>query len=129
MAPGPSTISHSHRALRQASAHAEAIRVFGDEAKDRRRLALRMAEEAFEFLQTQGLTPADLMKVAADVYARPPGRSADEMGDLALMMLNVSENLGISLDGAEASALARFRTINPDRLREKNAAKVARGLV
>lgn len=122
-------ISHEHRAKRQADAMAQAIRVYGrDHASSRRILTLRMIEEAFELAQTQGVALEDLVKVGADVFGRKAGLPAHEIGDLSFMLLCMGETMGIDLDSAEASAVSRFHTIDPDKLRAKNQAKMLRGL-
>jgi hypothetical protein len=122
-------IARDRQAARQVRALAWATEVYGDRVKSARYQAFRFIEEAMELAQTQGLTLADLVRTAEYVSARKVGDTKVEIGDVVFTLDILAENLGISVDGCHTTCLNRIKGLDPERCREKDAAKIAEGLI
>lgn len=121
-------IAHENRTARQQAAVDWAVRVFGEDAKDRRILALRFLEEALELCQTQGLKPHDLTAVKNRVFERPAGDVKAEIGGVMVTLYCLAGNLGLDVDSCEASEIARVHTLPPEHFAKTQIEKKAQGL-
>lgn len=121
-------IAHESRTARQQAAVDWAERVFGDDAKDRRILALRFLEEALELVQTQGLKPHDLEHVKKRVFSRPPGDVKNEIGGVMVTLYCMAGHLGLDVDSCEATEIVRVHTLPPEHFQKTQVEKKAQGL-
>lgn len=95
-------------------------------ARDPRIRAGRFLEEAIELVQAVGLTQADVVKMAAYVYARPVGEVRSEIGGSLTTLSALARVLGYDLEVAAILELQRMNTPEvKDRVRQKNASTVA----
>lgn len=121
--------SHERRLDRQRRCMAWAERTYGENARSRRILALRLVEEAVELGQTQGLTLKDYVAVLRRVLRRKPGKVKQEIGGLMVVLYCLAENLGLDVDGCEATEIARVHAAPLDELQAKQAEKFEQGLL
>ncbi len=121
-------VAHNNRAARQQAVVDWGLRVFGDDAPDRRNLALRFLEEAMELVQTQGLSPHDVGVVAARVFNRPVGDIKNEIGGVQVALYCHAGELGLDVDSCEATEVVRIHTIPAERFQAKQIEKKVQGL-
>lgn len=96
------------RAARQADAAALVASAFGSEsATDPKRRAIRLIEEAVELAQAVGVSRTMIEVVTDEVFTKPPGDPAQEVGGVGLCLLTLADALGLSADGSEATEVAR----------------------
>lgn len=119
---------HEHRAKRQTWCWKWVEEVLTGRVFNRRIQAFRTLEECMELVQTQGLSLEDVIRQAHWTYSRPVGEVKEEVGGLLLSLYTLCENLGISADGCEADEINRVKSLSPDKVRAKEAAKQAAGL-
>jgi hypothetical protein len=123
-------LTHDKLAERQTRAMAWAATTYGEQrVRQRRYQAFRFLEEAMELCQTQGLTLEDFVRCAEYVAARKIGDTKTEMGDVHICMDIMAENLGLSLDHCHTTALNRIQSLDPEKCRAKDDAKIAAGLI
>lgn len=121
-------VAHTKSDERQQRAFAWAAGVYGESGMGRRVLAFRGLEEFVELVQTQGLSLDDVIRTAKYVYERPPGDTKTEIGDVRLMVDIMAEGLGVSSDSCHINCLSRIQSLDPDKCRSKENAKLAYGL-
>lgn len=121
-------VAHQNRAARQQAVVDWGLRVFGDDARNRRILALRFLEEAVELCQTQGLKPHDLIAVKNRVFSRPPGDVKNEIGGVMVSLYCLAGELGLDVDNCEATEVVRIHTLPAEHFRAKQIEKKAQGL-
>ncbi|AFU88085.1 hypothetical protein CcrColossus_gp215 [Caulobacter phage CcrColossus] len=129
MSEGVAQIVHDRLRKRQETAYQWALDTYGNRALGSRYQALRLVEEAMELGQTQGLTEADFVLVAAYVSAKKAGETRGEVGDLAISLLILAENLGLSVDSCLTDTLNRIHALDPDACRRKDDEKIKFGLI
>jgi hypothetical protein len=112
---------------RQARILAWAVASFGAVARNRDERAARLAEEAIEVAQAEGVSLEVIQRIAARVYSRPAGEIGREIGGVALTLEALAENLGRSADADCETELARVLAKPADHWRTKHAEKVAAG--
>lgn len=122
-------VTHGKAEERQRLAYAWMLDVYGEQAKDRRIQAFRFLEEAMELAQTQGLSLEDFVRTAEYVSARPVGDTKTEIGDVRLCLDILAEGVGVSVDSCHTSCLMRIKALDPGKLRAKDAAKSAYGMM
>jgi len=122
-------VTHTHQKGRQERAYAWALATYGERTKGARYQAFRFLEEAMELCQTQGLSLEDFIRTAQYVSARKVGDTKVEIGDTALCLDILAENLGLSVDSCHASCLNRIQSLDPEKCRTKDDNKVAFGLI
>lgn len=123
-------IVRTERNRRQKITMAWAKATWGKEAATSPRMrAMRFIEEAMELVQAQGLSEADVNLVAKDIFSRPVGETAQEVGGVMTSLNCLVENCGLSTDECEIEELKRVLDLDPEILREKQEDKVRRGLV
>lgn len=125
----PAQVTHDRRGERAVKARRWAIAVYGERARGTRYQAFRFLEEALELCQTQGLTFEDMLATARYVSARKVGETQIELGDAALCLDILAENLGLSVDTAHTSCLLRIESLDPAKCRAKDDAKCQAGLI
>lgn len=123
-------ITHDKLAERQVRAYAWAEATYGEQLiRQRRYQAFRLLEEVMELCQTQGLSLEDFIRTGEFVSSRPVGDTKDEIGDARICLDILSENLGLSVDHCHTNALSRIQSLDPEKCRAKDAAKIAYGLI
>jgi hypothetical protein len=122
-------VTHTKSGERQRRAWDWAVSVYGAISRGRRYQAFRFLEEALELAQNQGLSFEDMVRVARYVSDRKVGDTKVEIGDVALCLDILAENLGLSVDGCLTSCLSRIQSLDPEACRAKDQAKIAYGLI
>jgi hypothetical protein len=96
--------------------------------EDRRERVTRILEEAIELAQAEGLEAEAVARLAARVYAKPPGDPKQELGGLGVCVLVYAEAAGVSADALEAGEVEAILARDPGYFRERQNAKAAMGL-
>ncbi|USN15383.1 hypothetical protein KIKIMORA_02370 [Brevundimonas phage vB_BpoS-Kikimora] len=123
-------LTHERLTERQERAYAWAESVYGPaRVRQRRYQAFRFLEEAMELCQTQGLSLEDFVRCARYVSERKVGDTKVEMGDVRICLDIMAENLGLSLDHCHTTALNRVHSLDPEKCKTKDDAKIAAGLI
>lgn len=122
-------ITHEKGAERQGRAYQWAMQTYGERTRNRRYQAFRFLEEALELAQNQGLSFEDMVRVAKYVSDRKVGDTKVEIGDVALCLAILAENLGLSVDTCLTSCLLRIKSLDPVACRAKDDAKIAYGMI
>lgn len=92
------------------------------------RIALTSAANKIDEAQAEGV-PVDLVeKIAGRIYARPPGKLAQEIGGLAITLDALAENAGLNVNEEADRELARVLSLPKDWWARKHAEKVAAGV-
>lgn len=104
-----------------------AINSFGPIAKNRDERAARLAEEAIEVAQAEGVSLEIVQRIAARVYSRPPGELWQELGGLAITALAFADNVELSFSECAQSEWQRVLSKPRDWWQRKHAEKVAAG--
>lgn len=111
----------------QADVLAWAIRSFGPIAQNIDERAARVAEEAIEIAQVEGVPLETIKRIADRVYSRPPGERWQEIGGTMIGILSYAEIVGLSM--AECARREFDRVLSKPRewWQKKHAEKVAAG--
>lgn len=126
--PADDEVSHA-RDLRQARTHAWCVAAFGDrDARSVQLRGLRLVEEAIEAAQASGCDAALVHRLVDHVYARPVGELVQELGGVAVTLLNLAQAAGLSADRAERLEIERVLSRPLADFAARNAAKKAAGL-
>ena len=104
-----------------------ANRSFGAIASNPDERAARLAEEAIEIAQCEGVPLEVIVKIAQRVYSRPVGERWQEIGGTGIALLAYAENAGQSLDTCIEREWTRLQGKSPEWWRMKHAEKVAAG--
>lgn len=104
-----------------------AIDSFGPIAANRDERAARLAEEAVEVAQTEGVPKDVILRIVERVYERPPGELWQEIGGIEITLQALCENVGLSRDECGDREWHRVLSKTKDWWRAKHAAKVAAG--
>ena len=112
---------------RQRKVLAWAVENFGFIAKNRDERAVRLAEEAIELAQVEGVPLDVVMLVAQRVYSRPVGELRREIGGVAITLDALAENLGLSVATEADRELARVLSKDKDWWTRKHGEKVKAG--
>lgn len=105
-----------------------AVSTFGSIAADPHERAMRFLEEAVELAHAEGVTAETASKIAARVYSRPAGHTAQEVGQAAMTLECLAANLGISAEAECANEFLRVQSIPKAEWDRRHAAKVALGI-
>lgn len=95
---------------------------------DKRERAMRFLEEAMELAQTQGITLADMDRLAGRVMSRPVGVVEQEIGGAMFTLYSLADNLTIDANDCAEKDLLRVRAMDPEFFRTKNAEKIRDGV-
>ena len=104
-----------------------AVESFGSIAKNRDERGARLAEEAIEVAQTEGVTEDMIAAITRRVYERPPGELWQEIGGVGITLEALAENAGHSLEDDTEREWQRVLSKSKDWWTKKHAAKVAAG--
>lgn len=100
---------------------------FGAIALNRDERAARLAEEAIEVAQTQGVPLSVIQRIARRVYERPPGEIGREIGGVGITVLSLAANLGRDFANDTRTEWQRVQSKTRDWWQQKHAEKVAAG--
>ena len=120
-------VSGSHERRTQKKVLDWAVRSFGNIAKNRDERAARLAEEAIEVAQAEGVPEAIVSKILARVYSRPIGELSREIGGVGITLEALAENAGHDLEADTEREWRRVLSKSKDWWTKKHAAKVAAG--
>jgi NTP pyrophosphatase (non-canonical NTP hydrolase) len=96
------------RDARQARVAEWCAAAFGiDQASSVEQRGLRLLEEAIEAYQAAGCNREQAHKLVDYVFARPPGKLAQELGGVGITTLALANACGASADAEEARELER----------------------
>jgi hypothetical protein len=119
--------SSGETTVEPASVLAWAVRSFGPIALNRDERAARMAEEAVEVAQVEGV-PLDVMqRITARVYSRPVGELGQEVGGLMVGLYALAARAGVDIDAEFKREFTRVLSKPADHWARKHAEKVAAG--
>jgi hypothetical protein len=104
-----------------------AVRTFGPVASDRQERARRVAEEAIEVAQAEGVAAEEIHRIANRAFSRPPGDLEQEVGGLAVTLAALCANAGLDPEAAKLKEWDRISSLPESWLRRKHAAKVLAG--
>lgn len=113
--------------VRQARVLAWAVENFGPVARNRDERAARLAEEAIEVAQAEGVPLEIVKRIAERVYSRPAGALGQEIGGLTITLDALAENAGLDAQAEGDRELARILALPKDWWTRKHAEKVAAG--
>ena len=85
--------------------------VFGERAVDHgaKVYSMRLLEEALELAQAENVSVADATAIVAQVYAKPPGDPAKELGGVTITLAGYASQAGASLSEAFEREFARIQ--------------------
>lgn len=117
------------RGMRQRQVFAWIMRCFGRKvAVSLEERAARLFEEATELSQAAGL-PKDLaVRILDDVYSKPKGEIAQEVGGVSTTLLALCQNQGLNADTCEREELERIIALPPEHFRDRHKRKENAGL-
>lgn len=120
---------NSRRAQRQSAILEWANATFGEAtASNTGERIRRFAEEAIELVQAAGLDKQALHDIIDHVYAKPAGNVAQEIGQVGVSLLGLSEYLGIQADDEEQKEFDRIQSLPSDYWQARQNAKAGKGL-
>jgi len=100
---------------------------FGPIARNRDERAARLAEEAMEVAQAEGVPLETLKRIADRIYSRPVGELGQEVGGLGITLYALAANCGLNLFGEIEREWKRVLSKPRDWWQRKHAEKVAAG--
>jgi NTP pyrophosphatase (non-canonical NTP hydrolase) len=104
-----------------------AVDSFGEIARNRDERAARLAEEAMEVAQAEGVPLETLKRIADRIYSRPMGELGQEVGGLGITLYALAANCGLDLFDEIEREWKRVLSKPRDWWRRKHAEKVAAG--
>jgi hypothetical protein len=104
-----------------------AVRSFGEVACNCDERAARLAEEAIEIAQAEGVSLEVIVRIASRVYSRPAGDLWQELGGLGITAMAFAESVGLSLSDCTEREWHRVLSKSPEWWERKHAEKVAAG--
>lgn len=104
-----------------------AVRSFGPIAQNVDERAARVAEEAIEIAQVEGVSLETVKRIADRIYSRPAGERWQEIGGTMIGMLSYAEIIGLSLAECTQREFQRVLSKPQDWWQKKHAEKVAAG--
>lgn len=113
---------------RQAWVLEWAVAAFGDASKNPVERGMRVAEEAVELAQAMGAQREEMHALVEFIFAKPPGDIVREVGQVALTLDAAAEIFGINAQAEGWNELRRVLKLDPAKLRERHAKKVAAGV-
>lgn len=119
--PAPETVGTPAAVLQWA------VDSFGSIALNRDERAARMAEEAIEVAQVEGVPLEVMQRITARVYSRPVGELGQEVGGLVLGLYALAANAGVDIDAEFKREFDRVLSKPRDWWTRKHAEKVAAG--
>jgi hypothetical protein len=104
-----------------------AVRSFGPIAMNIDERAARVAEEAIEIAQVEGVPLETVKRIADRVYSRAPGERWQEIGGTMIGMLSYAQIIGLSLADCTHREFQRVLSKPREWWQKKHAEKVAAG--
>jgi hypothetical protein len=104
-----------------------AVDKFGPVALDRNERALRFVEEALELGQVEFVSEQQAIGLVKRVFSRSPGNVDKEIGQAALTLEALAENIGKNARHLLAVEYERIKSIPKEEWQRRHAAKVADG--
>jgi NTP pyrophosphatase (non-canonical NTP hydrolase) len=104
-----------------------AVDSFGPIALNRDERAARLAEEAMEVAQAEGVPLLTLQRIAERIYSRPVGELGQEVGGLGITLYALAANCGLDLFAEIEREWRRVLSKPRDWWQRKHAEKVAAG--
>jgi len=104
-----------------------AVRSFGPIAENVDERAARVAEEAIEIAQVEGVPLETITRIADRVYSRPAGERWQEIGGTMLGLLSYAAIVGLTLSDCARREFDRVLAKPRDWWAKKHAEKVAAG--
>lgn len=120
-APPPEALPSQADVLRWA------VESFGPIAQNVDERAARVAEEAIEIAQVEGVPLETIKRITDRIYSRPPGERWQEIGGTMIGMLSYAEIVGLSLAECTHREFQRVLSKPRDWWQRKHAEKVAAG--
>ncbi|MEC4749882.1 hypothetical protein [Methylomicrobium sp. Wu6] len=121
--------SLSNRQQRQAEILQWANATFGKAtASNTGERIRRFAEESIELVQAAGLDKQSLHDIIDHVYDKPAGNIAQEVGQVGVSLLGLSEHLGILADDEERKEFQRISSLPSEHWLARQNAKADKGL-
>lgn len=121
--------SLSNRQQRQAEILQWANATFGEAtASNTGERIRRFAEESIELVQAAGLDKQALNDIIDHVYDKPTGNISQEIGQVGVSLLALSEHLGIQADREERKEFQRISSLSSDHWQARQNAKADKGL-
>lgn len=106
-----------------------AIRAFGyDHVYNLPIRTLRIAEEAVELVQSQGIDKATMLRVVDVVYSRPPGRMEQELGGVLMTVNVLCAAASLDPEAVFITELMRVLAKSPAHFTKRNQEKIDLGL-
>lgn len=88
----------------------------------------RFVEEAIELVQAAGLDKQALHNIIDHIYAKPAVQMAQEIGQVGVSLLGLSEHLGIPADDEERKEFDHIQSLPSDYWQARQNAKAGKGL-
>ncbi len=105
-----------------------AVDMFGQIATDPIERAARLLEEAVELAQTQGLHHSTAAAIIERVFNRAPGNAVKEIGQVALTLEVLAENIGACVEAEAQREFDRVRSISKEEWQSRQNRKAAIGI-
>jgi len=121
--------SLSNRQQRQAEILQWANATFGATTADNTGERIRrFVEEAVELAQASGLDKQAIYDIIDHVYAKPVGDIAQEIGQVGVSLMALSEHLGVQADDEERKEYERISSLPSEHWQARQNAKAEKGL-
>lgn len=111
----------------EADVLAWAVSSFGPIAQNIDERAARVAEEAIEIAQLEGVPLETIKRIADRIYSRPPGERWQEIGGTMIGLLSYAAIVGLTLSDCARREFDRVLSKPKDWWTKKHAEKVAAG--
>jgi hypothetical protein len=102
-------------------------RLGGELLRNRPERAMRLAEEAIELAQAEGVSESDVARIVARVYSRPKGEPTQEMGGVMVCCHAWAIAAFQDLDKLTEREVNRVEAVPAEVTRAKHAAKAHAG--
>lgn len=114
--------------MNQKEVLAWAVKSFGAIANNRDERGARLAEEAIEIAQCEGVPLDIIIRIANHVYSRPSGELRQEIGGTAIALMACAENADLSVYECSFREFERMNSKSYEWWQKKHADKVAAGI-
>jgi len=105
-----------------------AVETFGQIATDPIERAARLLEEAVELAQSQGLHHSTAAAIIERVFQRDPGDPLKEIGQVAVTLEALAENIGACVEAEAQREFDRVRAISKEAWQTRQNQKAAIGI-
>lgn len=108
--------------------HVWVVTRLGVKAMEPHERAMRMLEEALELAQAMGVTEEEAERLRANVFQKPAGEVAQELGGAAITLFACAESVGQSLLDCGKKEMDRVESLPVDRFRRRQEQNVQEGI-